>query len=151
MTVELYEGIIHTFSLVKKQGKRLDPIHSGVIVDLAWSRIPEYFVKSSTFLYRKLNKGENPKLALLWQDYNGDPHIRIRQIDFTPQFANKDPEVEYENVEAAHEQRISRTGLKQKQELDLPLDKGVSHLIALPEAPCMHTFVFETLDSLTDL
>ncbi|KAF2428256.1 hypothetical protein EJ08DRAFT_735649 [Tothia fuscella] len=91
-TLEVYEGIITTMSLVKKDRKK-HIIESGVLGEPAVSRIPEFFVRSSAFLPRA---GEKPRLALLHEDYDSKVRLKIRELTYAPGNGS-DPIVEFDD------------------------------------------------------
>lgn len=120
MTLEVYEGIITVIPLVQRGKKRKQEPAIPHLGEPQPSRIAEMFVRSSAFLRPRSNH-EKPKLALLYEDTNGQVKLKFRDVSFSG------PEsVELEEGEAY------------KGELEL----GANHLIPI-EGP--------TREYLTDL
>jgi DNA damage-binding protein 1 len=118
LTLEVYEGIITTLPLVKKDKKK-NILESGIIGDPAVSRIPEFFVRSSAFLPRV---GEKPRLALLHEDYDSHVRLKIRELNYLVSNGG-DPIVEFEDDEASQRSH--------------PMDLGANLLVPIAGPPCM--------------
>jgi DNA damage-binding protein 1 len=130
LTLEVYEGIITTLPLVKKDKKK-NILESGILGEPAVSRISEFFVRSSAFLPRV---GEKPRLALLHEDY--DQHVRLKIRELTYVLANGgDSIVEFEDDEASQRSH--------------PMDPGANLLVPISGPPCMSIARSVTLHTLT--
>jgi DNA damage-binding protein 1 len=123
MTLEVYEGIITTVPLVKKDKKKKVVLETGIIGDPGVSRIPEFFVRSSAFLPRA---GDKPRLALLYEDYDSQVRLKIRELNYVAG-SGGDSIVEFDDDE----------NMKKTQAMDL----GASHLIPIAGPPCMYSRV----------
>jgi DNA damage-binding protein 1 len=124
LTLEVYEGIVTTIPLIRR-GKRKNDFEIGVMGDPVWSRIPEFFVKSSAFIQRPRDSvRENAKLALLWEDHEGNQKIKLRQLVFSQGTSNQEASVEYADLDPMEKQYDGE-----------PLDFGASHLIPIQEEP----------------
>jgi DNA damage-binding protein 1 len=122
LTLEVYEGIITTVPLARRQKKTIELGHMG---KPAWGRIQELNVRSSAFIQRPLGKNP-PRLALLWLDHDEMAWLKIREVNFTPgQAHGSDPTVDYRDLE-------DRESREHENE---PLDYGASHLIPVQEEP----------------
>jgi DNA damage-binding protein 1 len=122
LTLEVYEGIITTVPLARRQKKTVELGHMG---KPAWGRIQELNVRSSAFIQRPLGK-KPPRLALLWLDHDENAWLKIREVDFTPgQAHGSDPTVDYGDLD----DKESREHENER------LDPGASHLIPLQEEP----------------
>jgi DNA damage-binding protein 1 len=118
MTLEVYEGIITTIPLAKKDKKK-KVLESGIIGDPGVSRIPEFFVRSSAFLPRPADK---PRLALLYEDYDSQVHLKIRELNYVAG-AGGDSIVEFDDDDVMRNSH--------------PMDLGASHLIPITGPPRM--------------
>jgi DNA damage-binding protein 1 len=124
LTLEVYEGVITTIPLHKKDKKKVE---KGVILDPVISRIPELFVKSSAFSPGR-GESEPPRLALIHGDHDDVPRLRIRQLDFT---AGDPSAVDFSEV-APDSPPARQSAVKVVNE---PLEYGSSHIIPLQESP----------------
>ncbi|KAF2396542.1 putative UV-damaged DNA binding protein [Trichodelitschia bisporula] len=121
MILEVYEGIITTLPLTRRGKKKAD-VEYGIIGEPAWTRIPEFFVRSSAFLQRTPKsgeKGDRPRLALLYEDHEGTVKVRVRQLSYTAG-GGGDPIAELEDIPN------SPTS---------PLDRDCRHLIPISGPP----------------
>jgi DNA damage-binding protein 1 len=125
MTLEVYEGIITTLPLLRKVPKKPKK-NDRLDGDPAWSRIPEFFVKSSAFIQRPLLTADPaPRIALLWEDHEGVARIKIRELIYSAGKVDQDSTVEYNDLQDADSR------MHEKDELDF----GASHLIPIIEEP----------------
>lgn len=125
LTLEVYEGIITTFPMVRK-GKKKAEFEPGNLSDQPCvSRISETFARSSAFLHGR-KQGEKPQLAILWEDYAHTRRLKIRELHYD---AITGDSAEWEDVKskAPHE-----------------FDMGASHLIPLSDPPYGLLVVGET-------
>jgi DNA damage-binding protein 1 len=125
LTLEVYEGIITTFPMVRK-GKKKAEFEPGNLSDQPCvSRISETFARSSAFLHGR-KQGEKPQLAILWEDYAHTRRLKIRELHYDA-IAGETAEWEDVKSKAPHE-----------------FDMGASHLIPLSDAPYGLLVVGET-------
>jgi len=80
LILEVYEGIITTIPMVRK-GKKKGEFEPGVLGEPIISRIPDFVVPSSAFLYGR-KPGEKPRLAMLCKDYMGEMKLKIRELHY---------------------------------------------------------------------
>lgn len=130
LTLEVYEGIITTLPLVKKDKKK-NILESGIIGEPAVSRIPEFFVRSSAFLPRA---GEKPRLALLHEDHDNHVRLKIRELTYVVSNSG-DSMVEFDDDEASQRSH--------------PMDLGANILVPIAGPPCMSNIKLPTLCILT--
>jgi DNA damage-binding protein 1 len=83
MTLEFFEGILTVVPIVQKTKKKSIQGELGDISDPIPYRISEMFVRSSVFLQPR-QTGEKPKIALLYEDTQGDVRIQLRKIEYPP-------------------------------------------------------------------
>ncbi|KAF2671696.1 hypothetical protein BT63DRAFT_422227 [Microthyrium microscopicum] len=124
MLLEIYEGILTTIPLVQWGLKGVEKgiqTKRSVLDEVAWSRIPEFNVKSAAFSQRPRGRGAKPEVALLWEDYEGNARMRFREIHYQSRAKDTDVAVEYRDSE------------NQRDTADL--DVGASHLIPVPNRP----------------
>lgn len=81
MTIEIYEGIITVIPLVQRGKKRKQEPDISHLGEPQACRLPEMFVRSSTFL-RPRSSEERAKLALLYEDTHSTVRLRIRELGF---------------------------------------------------------------------
>ena len=121
MTLEIYEGCVNVLPITKKIRKEGDA-EIGSLGEPIPVRIPELFVRASTFFELKIRAPkEKPKLALIYDDnYNRRVRLRIREIDFSPGLSGDGPSAELSEV-PTHESA---------------LHTGDSHLIPVQRPAC---------------
>ena len=122
MTLECYEGVVNVLPITHSgKGKRKAADNEiGELGDPIPVRIPELFVRSSCFLYKRQtgNKLADPEFAVLFEDSQNRVHINIRQLDYQPSLRpNEEP---------------STAELENAKEVKGRLELGASHLIPLP-------------------
>lgn len=124
MTLELHDGIVTVVPLIQPSAKKQRRDSSALQANVPGSlgepvpvRIEEIATRASAFLHADEESTENPCLALLWEDNQDDPQLKILEIEPGP------------------ENEPSLVELKTKAELRQAdrLDKGVSHLIPVPQ------------------
>ena len=131
LTLELYEGIITVIPIIQKSKKRGDP-EVGSLAEPVPVRIPELFIRSSTFLYPRTRnpEKEKPRLAILYEDNHQKVRLKIRALEYA---AGGDGEA----------------GTAYIEEVDSPndeLDLGASHIIPVPAPACMS---FDSIGEIT--
>jgi DNA damage-binding protein 1 len=123
LTLEVFEGIITTIPLARRQRKQVELGHLG---KPAWARVEELNVRSSAFIQRP-NPKVPPRLALLWVDHDDVARLEIREVSFSAgQPHGSDSSVEYKKLDD------KKTVIQVEAE---PLDFGASHLIPILEEP----------------
>ena len=131
MTLEIYEGVITIVPVVSPATlpKRASSNHPtpehGTLGDPIPVRIPEMFVRFSTFFTTRLHAPKaKPKLALLYEDNYKRVKLRIREVDFSPGLSGDGPNAELPEAEQKYEKQ---------------LEAGASHLI--PVSAPAHGFL----------
>lgn len=122
MTLELHDGTITVLPLVQpstKKSRRESSAKSssnvsGSLGEPVSVRVDEIAIRASTFSHADEDSKENPSLALLWEDNQGDPYLKTLELRYNA------------SAEQPH------ADLTTKDELRADLDKGVSHLIPVP-------------------
>lgn len=123
MTLELYEGVVTVIPIVKQTKKQTDA-EIGSLGEPLPVRIPEMFVRSSTFFRNKVEgRKEQPKMALLYEDNYKSVKLKLRQIGYSPGLSGDGPSAELEEMPGFEED----------------LETGASHLIPVSEPA--HGFV----------
>ena len=131
MTLELYDGIV-TVVPIKQPPRRKStnsrresatpaaPAIAGEIGTLGEPiqvRIEELTIRSTGFVQAAPHSKDKPRLALLWEDNQDNPQLKIRELSYIPGAAGDPPSVEMKTI----------------AELRENLDLGVSHLIPVSE------------------
>jgi DNA damage-binding protein 1 len=115
LTLELYNGVVTVVPLRTPSGKRKksDPTpsdeHLGEPVQV---RIEELETRSSAFVQTHPEDTSNPRLAILWEDNQEIPQLKIRELKYQ---GGDNPSADFVTVAELREQ----------------LDEGVSHLIPI--------------------
>jgi DNA damage-binding protein 1 len=114
MLLEVYEGFFTTVSL-----RQLNQSFQRNDVEPFWPlRISEFHIKSTAYL-RDAEDGKGPRIAILWEDYEGNAKLKYRRLDESGQQA------EWTNVEDGD-----------NPQRDMPVeDPGASHLIQVQDEP----------------
>lgn len=120
MALLLYDGIV-TVLPINQQGKKKGTGDPGTLGDPVLSRISDFFVRSSTFLYPRQGAAEQVKLAFLYEDNQQKVCLNIRKLDYTAGGTGELGSAELE------------ISLVAREDLEL----GASHLIAVPAPACM--------------
>lgn len=84
MTLELFEGIVTVIPIVQRSKKRKIEVDIGNLGEPLPVRIDEFFVRSSAFLHGGVQQKEEPKLAFLYEDTQGNVRLKIRSIAYSP-------------------------------------------------------------------
>lgn len=124
MTLELYDGIITVVPIVhqlkRAPGAKRDPKpmagEIGTLGDPISTRIEELAVRSSTFLATDLSSQGKPRLALLWEDNQDHPQLKVRELAYTAAGSGDSGSAELVHVADLH----------------ADLELGSSHLIPVP-------------------
>ncbi|KAF7194854.1 DNA damage-binding protein 1b [Pseudocercospora fuligena] len=123
MTLEVYEGVVNVLPIAHAgKGKRKAADNEiGELGDPIQVRIPELFVRSSCFLYRRDTgpRGKtDPMFAVLYEDSKTQVRIKIRELEYSPSLRpNEEP------ATAELEKGVDVTG---------SLEQGSSFMIPLP-------------------
>ncbi|KAL8940928.1 MAG: hypothetical protein Q9211_002047 [Gyalolechia sp. 1 TL-2023] len=132
MALQLYDGIITIIPLIGK-GKKRGPSEPFTLGEPVPTRIAEFFVRSSCFLYPRDDAGIQPRFAILYEDNQQKICLSIKNLVFSPGGAG-DPG------------SASLDGISTRDDLEL----GASHLIPVP-APAYGLFILtETAITYTD-
>ncbi|KAF2721594.1 hypothetical protein K431DRAFT_284744 [Polychaeton citri CBS 116435] len=122
MTLECYEGVVNVLPIAHAgKGKRKAAENEiGELGDPVPVRIPELFVKSSAFLHKRSpgSRLPNPELAILYEDSNSRPRIKVRELEFTPSLR---PQEEPSQAELGHPKDVTGN-----------IELGATFLIPLP-------------------
>lgn len=119
LTLELYDGVVTVVPIEQPSNKRVKRESSSVsrvgsLGEPVQVRIEELVTRSSAFVMTEPEDKSNPRLAILWEDNQEVPQLKVREISYYP---GDSPSADLETV----------------AELRKELDAGVSHLI--PVAP----------------
>ncbi|KAK5010464.1 hypothetical protein LTR39_004712 [Cryomyces antarcticus] len=82
MTLELYEGVVTVVPVAQKTKKKSD-VEIGSLGEPVPARIPELFVRSSTYLRRRSEEKDKPRLALLYEDSHGQARLKLRELEYS--------------------------------------------------------------------
>ena len=117
ITLELYEGIITVIPVIQKSRKKGDP-EIGTLGEAVSVRIPELFVRSSTFLHSRNPDApkEKPKMLFLYEDNHKKPRLRLRSLDYMAGVSGEPGSAELDELPLAFDD----------------IDPGASHLIPVP-------------------
>lgn len=118
MALQLYDGIITILPLIGK-GKKKAPSEAFSLGEPVPTRIKEFFVRSSCFLYPRDSTDTRPRLAILYEDNHQKVCLSIKRLDHSPGGAG-DPG------------SASLVDLNARDDLEL----GASHLIPVPAPAC---------------
>ncbi|KAL8769917.1 MAG: hypothetical protein Q9209_004164 [Squamulea sp. 1 TL-2023] len=83
LMLQLYDGIITILPLLSK-GKKKKPSDAFALGEPVTSRIPEFFVRSSGFLYPRGDDDVQPKLAILYTDDRDSVCLCFKRLDYSP-------------------------------------------------------------------
>ncbi|KAL8854323.1 MAG: hypothetical protein Q9221_000809 [Calogaya cf. arnoldii] len=114
MMLQLYDGILTILPLLSK-GKKRKTSEAFSLGEPVPARIPEFFVRSSGFLYPRGEANVHPKLAILYTDDRDSVCLCFKDLDFSPGSAG-DPG------------SASLGTLTARDDLEL----GASHIIPVP-------------------
>lgn len=127
MTLELYDGIITVLPIThqprKAPGAKREPKpmagELGSLGDPISTRIEELTVRSSAFLAVDPGGRDKPRMALLWEDNQDNPQLKIRELVYTPGGTGDPGSAELVHIADLHAE----------------LELGSSHLLPVP-MPC---------------
>ncbi|KAI9732341.1 MAG: hypothetical protein M1834_001548 [Cirrosporium novae-zelandiae] len=117
MTLELFEGSVTVVPIVQKHRKKKD-LEIGSLGKGAVVRIPELFIRSSTFLHPRRHDGkEKLKMAFLYEDNHQQVYIKLRQLEYSAGSGdNASAELDDSDIDSPTKEQES----------------GASHLIPVP-------------------
>lgn len=129
LSLELYEGVITILPIAQKPGKN-NEWEVGNLQEPIPVRVPEMFIRSTTFFEQKLKTKESKAtMALLYEDTLKKVRLKIRPVTYTGGLRGDAGNVDLdEGAETL------------QQELEL----GSSHLIPVPAPACGLLIVGET-------
>ena len=115
MTLELYDGVVTVVPFEQPSNKRIKRESTatskvGNLAEPVQVRIEELVTRSSAFVQTEPDDKSNPRLAVLWEDNQEVPQLKIRELKY---YSGDSPSAELETV----------------AELRKELDMGVSHLM----------------------
>jgi DNA damage-binding protein 1 len=116
MTLELFDGVVTVIPLTEeaipsKKGKKSAATQrTNTLGEPSQVRIEELQTRASAFLQTPADATANPRLAILWEDNDENPQLKLRELKYTD---GESPNCELDTV----------------AELRAELDPGVSHLI----------------------
>ncbi|KAL8941240.1 MAG: hypothetical protein Q9216_002373 [Gyalolechia sp. 2 TL-2023] len=122
MALQLFDGIITILPLIGK-GKKRGPSEAFTLGDPVPTRIAEFFVRSSCFLYPRYDAGAQPRFAILYEDNHQNVCLGVKSLVFSLGGAG-DPG------------SASLDDLSTRDDMEL----GASHLIPVP-APAYGLFI----------
>ena len=122
MALLLYDGIVNVLPMSQSSKKKAGSDHSG-IGDPIPARIPEFFVRSATFLHGRPKDKQQTKLAILFEDNRQKACISVRALDFSVGIHGELGSADLESL------------LGTRDDLEL----GASHLIPVPAPACRFT------------
>ncbi|ETN41643.1 uncharacterized protein HMPREF1541_03579 [Cyphellophora europaea CBS 101466] len=121
MTLELFDGVVTIIGLDEKGGSSVTKTaeagnqRTGALQEPTQVRIEELQTRASAFLQTEPDSKAHPRLAILWEDNNEVPQLKLRELTFT-----KDDD------------EPASAELETIAELRAELDEGVSHIIPVP-------------------
>ncbi|KAK5077880.1 hypothetical protein LTS08_003282 [Lithohypha guttulata] len=120
MTLELLDGIITVIPLVQSTTKKLrrdssatSPDVPGTLGEPIAVRVEEIAIRASTFADTEEDDQDNPSLALLWEDNQNEPQLKVLELKYS----------------TAGEQPLAELQTKFELRDADQLDRGVSHII----------------------
>ena len=120
MALQLYDGIITILPLASK-GKKKGPSETVTLGDPIPARIPEFFVRSSAFLYPREKDSVYPRLAVLYENSQKKVCLSIKKLDYSPGGLGDSGTASLDDVS-----NLAREDLQ----------SGASHLIPVPAPAC---------------
>lgn len=118
MALQLYDGIVTIIPLISK-GKKKGPSEAFSLGEPVPTRIKEFFVRSSCFLYPTETDEPGPRLAVLYEDNHQKVCLSIKRLEHSPGGAG-DPG------------SANLVDLTARDDLEL----GASNLIPVPAPAC---------------
>ncbi|KAI4206746.1 MAG: hypothetical protein LQ346_000935 [Caloplaca aetnensis] len=122
MALHLYDGIITVLPLIGK-GKKRGPSEALTLGEPVPTRIKEFFVRSSCFLYPRDSSDTVPQLAILYEDNHQKVCLSIKNLDYSLGGTGDPGSATLNDVTARDD-----------------LELGASHVIPVP-APCYGLFI----------
>lgn len=121
MALELYEGVVTILPVTQKPDKT-NQWQVGDLQEPIQVRVPEMFVRSTTFFESRIKTKENKaNLALLHEDTQRNVRLKIRPVTYTGALRGAPGDVDLDNgAESLHHD----------------LELGATHLIPVPEPAC---------------
>ena len=121
MTLELFDGVITVVPILQpprnasgsKKASLAPQGEVGSLGDPIQVRVEELATRSSAFVQTAPNSKQKPRIALLWEDNDDEPQLKIRELTFYPGGAGD----------------LASADLTTVAELRAALDLGVSHLL----------------------
>lgn len=107
----LFDGVVTVVPLDEK-GESKDK-EAGLLQEPLQVRIEELQLRASGWLQTEQDSTEAPRLALLWEDNNEVPQLKLRELRYVVEEGGESASAELETV----------------AELRAALDEGVSHLV----------------------
>ncbi|KAI9840202.1 MAG: hypothetical protein M1838_004177 [Thelocarpon superellum] len=131
MALDLFEGIMMFLPIISKVDRlgRKKGHEIGNLGDPALARLPELFVRDSTFLHG----AAKPKLAILWEDGQQKVHLRVKEVLYTDG-ASSEPAV----AELADTTTLIAHVADQETRQIIPVPKPVCGLLLLGESQISH-------------
>ncbi|KAL8997615.1 MAG: hypothetical protein Q9169_003162 [Polycauliona sp. 2 TL-2023] len=83
MMLQLYDGILTILPLLSK-GKKKKSSEAFTLGEPVPARIPEFFVRSSGFLYPRGEAEVHPKIAIMYTDDRDSVCLCFKDLDFSP-------------------------------------------------------------------
>lgn len=115
MALQLYDGIVTIMPIIGKEGK-IGLTEDGPLEDPVPVRIPDFFVRSFTFIHSNNKREKKPLLAFLHEDNLGQCSLSIRVLDY----------------ESGGLEGSSSIDLDEVKQIRDDLVPGASHLISVP-------------------
>ncbi|KAL8898929.1 MAG: hypothetical protein Q9192_001835 [Flavoplaca navasiana] len=114
MMLQLYDGILTILPLLSK-GKKKKSSEALSLGEPVPARIPEFFVRSSAFLFPRGEADVHPKIAILYTDDRDSVCLCFKDLDFSPGGAGDPGSANIATVTARDD-----------------LELGASHIIPVP-------------------
>lgn len=117
LTLELYDGVVTVVPIETPSNKRVkrdsaSAERPGSLGEPVQVRVEELVTRSSAFVQTDVDDTSKPRLAILWEDNQEVPQLKIRELRYS---GGENPSAELVAVAELREQ----------------LDEGVSHLIPI--------------------
>ena len=128
----LYNGIV-TILPIHQQGKKKGGSEPGTLGNPVLARIPEFFVRSATFLHSRQEDAEQLKLAFLYEDNQDKVCLNVRIVDYAAGGSGEPGSADLEKTVSTRDD----------------LELGASHLIAVPGPACTSSPILAIVHTLT--
>ncbi|KAL8868131.1 MAG: hypothetical protein Q9174_005194 [Haloplaca sp. 1 TL-2023] len=122
MALQLFDGTVTILPMISK-GKKKTPSQNLNIGEPVPTRITEFFIRASAFLYCQDEIEQPPTMAILYEDNDSNPHLSYKTLRYSSGGAGEPPSAALETA-----------GARDK------LDLGASHVIPVP-APAPETSI----------